>query len=75
MPCILYVARDERLAADDFGPDNPMAPVRVKLTIELARTFGLFADAGVSVACAAPAADVQHESSSVTYPAVATPWQ
>ncbi len=61
MPCTLYVAWDERLAAYDFGPDHPMAPVRVDLTIELARTFGLFAEAGVSVERAPPATDVQLE--------------
>src|SRR5450631_1420332 len=61
MPCTLYVAWDERLAAYDFGPDHPMAPVRVDLTIELARAFGLFAEAGVSVERAPPATDVQLE--------------
>ena len=44
---------NERLAAHDFGPDHPMAPIRVDLTIELAGTFGLFAEAGVSVGRAA----------------------
>ena len=35
-----------------------MAPIRVELTIELARAFGLFAVAGVSVQCPVPATDV-----------------
>ena len=61
MPCTLYVAWDERLAAYDFGPDHPISPVRLDLTIELARTFGLFAEAGVSVERAPPATDVQLE--------------
>jgi acetoin utilization protein AcuC len=38
-----------------------MAPVRVDLTIKLARTFGLFAGAGVSVERAPPGTDVQLE--------------
>src|ERR1035441_290468 len=61
MACTLRVAWDERLAAYDFGADHPMAPVRVELTIELARAFGLFAGAGVSVERPAPATDVQLE--------------
>ena len=61
VPCTLHVAWDERLAAYDFGPGRPMAPVRVELTIELARAFGLFAEAGVSAERPAPATDVQLE--------------
>ena len=41
MTCTLHVAWDERLAGDDFGPGHPMAPIRLKLTTELARAFGL----------------------------------
>jgi hypothetical protein len=48
MACTLYVAWDGRLAGYDFGAGHPMAPARVELTIELARAFGLFAEAGVS---------------------------
>ena len=59
MPCTLHVDWDERLAAYDFGPGHPMAPVRVELAIELARAFGLFAEAGVSVEPPAPATDGQ----------------
>jgi acetoin utilization protein AcuC len=40
--CTLHVAWDERLAGYDFGPGHPMAPIRLKLTMELARAFGLF---------------------------------
>ena len=35
--CTLHVSWDERLASYDFGPEHPLAPIRVKLTIELAR--------------------------------------
>jgi acetoin utilization protein AcuC len=61
MACTLYVAWDERLAAYDFGADHPMAPVRVELAIELARAFGLFAQAGVLVECPVPATDAELE--------------
>jgi acetoin utilization protein AcuC len=49
MPCTLQVAWDERLTGYDFGPGHPLAPVRVELTIELARAFGVLAQPGVSV--------------------------
>src|SRR6266567_5464217 len=49
MICTLHVAWDERLAEYDFGPGHPMAPIRLKLTMELARAFGLFGLDGVSV--------------------------
>ncbi|RYJ04457.1 MAG: acetoin utilization protein AcuC, partial [Actinomycetales bacterium] len=32
---------DERLTSYDFGPSHPMAPVRVELTMRLARELGL----------------------------------
>ena len=59
MACTLHVAWDDRLAGYDFGTGHPMAPVRVELTIELARVFGLFSLAGVSVERPAPATDAQ----------------
>ena len=49
MACTLRVTWDDRLADYDFGPGHPMAPVRLKLTMELARAFGLFHLDGVSV--------------------------
>jgi acetoin utilization protein AcuC len=61
MDCTLFVAWDERLTGYDFGPDHPMAPIRVELTIELARAFGLFDEAGVSVSKPAPATDAELE--------------
>ena len=57
----LYVAWDDRLAAYDFGPGHPMAPVRVGLTIELARAFGLCTEAGVSVESPVPTTDAELE--------------
>jgi len=49
MSCTLYVAWDDRLAGYDFGAGHPMAPARVKLTIELARALGVLSAPGVSV--------------------------
>lgn len=37
----LVVVWDDALAAYNFGPHHPLAPVRVQLTIELARAFGV----------------------------------
>jgi acetoin utilization protein AcuC len=61
MACTLHVAWDGRLAGYDFGVGHPMAPARVELTIELARAFGLFAEAGVSVQSPVPATDAELE--------------
>jgi acetoin utilization protein AcuC len=49
MSCTLHVAWDDRLADYDFGPGHPMAPLRLKLTMELARAFGLDRLDGVTV--------------------------
>jgi acetoin utilization protein AcuC len=57
----LHVAWDDQLARYDFGSGHPMAPVRVEMTIELARAFGLFSAAGVSVESPAPADEWQLE--------------
>ncbi|MDQ2877399.1 MAG: hypothetical protein M3Y33_22365 [Actinomycetota bacterium] len=37
MPCTLPLAWDGRRAGYDFGPGYPLAPVRVELTVALAR--------------------------------------
>ncbi|MBO0819206.1 MAG: acetoin utilization protein AcuC, partial [Actinobacteria bacterium] len=39
----------------DFGPSHPLAPIRVELTVELARDFGVLDTSGVSVAAPEPA--------------------
>jgi len=57
--CTLHVAWDDRLAGYDFGAGHPMPPVRLELTIELARALGLFAAAGVSVERPAPATEAE----------------
>jgi acetoin utilization protein AcuC len=50
MACTLHVAWDERLTGYDFGPGHPLAPVRVELTMELARQFGVLSAPGVTLA-------------------------
>jgi acetoin utilization protein AcuC len=59
MSCTLHVAWDDRLTSYDFGPQHPMAPLRLKLTIELARAFGLFASDGVSLLTPATATEAE----------------
>ena len=48
MSCTLHVAWDDQLAGYDFGPGHPMAPIRLKLTMELAQAFGLDRRDGVT---------------------------
>ena len=57
MACTLYVAWDDRLSAYDFGPDHPMAPLRLKLTMELAEAFGLQHRGGVCIEVPGEATD------------------
>jgi acetoin utilization protein AcuC len=61
MTCTLHVAWDERLTDYHFGPGHPLAPVRVELTMQLAREFGLWNLPGVTVAAPVPAADTDLE--------------
>jgi acetoin utilization protein AcuC len=57
--CTLHVSWDERLTGYDFGPQHPLAPIRVKLTIELARAFGVLTADGVRVESAGPATEAE----------------
>ena len=61
MTCTLHVAWDDRLAGYDFGPGHPMAPLRLKLTMELARAFGLGRLDGVTVEVPAAATGAELE--------------
>ena len=61
MTCTLHVAWDEQLTEYDFGPGHPLAPVRVELTMELARALGVLTAAQVSVAAPSPATDAELE--------------
>ena len=51
---------DETLTAYDFGPAHPMNPVRVDLTMRLARDLGVVADSGSGLV-AVPAPDATDE--------------
>jgi acetoin utilization protein AcuC len=53
----LRVFWDERLTSYDFGPEHPMNPVRVELTMALARDLGVLDAPGVTVEGFAPADD------------------
>src|ERR1700727_2704161 len=61
MTCTLHVAWDDRLTSYDFGPGHPLAPVRVELTMALARSMGVLDAAGVSLAAPEPATQDQLE--------------
>jgi acetoin utilization protein AcuC len=61
MTCTLHVAWDERLVDYHFGPGHPLAPVRVELTMHLARQFGLWDHPSVTVAAPAAASDADLE--------------
>ncbi len=51
------VVFDDELTRYDFGPAHPLAPVRVDLTIRLARSLGVFNSPAVSVVPAPTATD------------------
>jgi acetoin utilization protein AcuC len=61
MTCTLHVSWDEKLTGYDFGPRHPLAPIRVKLTIELATAFGVLTGEHVTVRAAPPASDAELE--------------
>jgi acetoin utilization protein AcuC len=57
----LALAWDDRLTGYDFGPGHPMAPVRVELTMALARELGVLGEPSVSVLAPAPAGPAELE--------------
>jgi acetoin utilization protein AcuC len=61
MACTLHLAWDEQLTRYDFGPEHPLAPVRVDLTMALARALGVLSAPGVSVTAPQPATDAELE--------------
>ncbi len=70
MTCTLRVAWDNRLLSYDFGPGHPLTPVRVELTMELARELGVLAAPAVTAAVPEPASDsdleLVHDAAYVT---------
>ncbi len=61
MTCTVHLAWDDELTTYDFGPSHPLAPVRVELTMRLAREFGVLTAPGVRVAQPAAATDDELE--------------
>ncbi|HEY2442623.1 MAG TPA: acetoin utilization protein AcuC [Streptosporangiaceae bacterium] len=57
MSCTLRVPWDDALIRYDFGPGHPLAPIRVELTIAMARAFGILNDPAVTVTVPQPATD------------------
>ncbi|HMD91626.1 MAG TPA: acetoin utilization protein AcuC [Trebonia sp.] len=55
----LTVAWDDALTYYDFGPGHPLAPVRVALTIELARQLGVLSEPSVTMVSPPPATDAE----------------
>jgi acetoin utilization protein AcuC len=53
----LHVFWDDKLTSYDFGPAHPLNPVRVELTMELARSYGLFDQKNVTLREVHPASD------------------
>ena len=53
----LLVPWDESLLSYDLGPDHPLAPVRVELTMALARDLGVFDAPDVRLVEVTPASD------------------
>jgi len=53
----LAVVWADALAAYDFGPTHPLAPVRVALTMALARAFGVFDQPNVTLVAPEPVDD------------------
>lgn len=58
----LAVAWDDALTHYDFGPGHPMAPVRVALTIALARSLGVLDNPSVTMLPPPPATDAELET-------------
>ena len=54
---VLRIPWDDALTSYDFGHDHPLAPVRVELTMALARQFGVLDAPEVSLEPARPAED------------------
>ncbi len=56
-PARLLVPWDEALLSYNLGPDHPLAPVRVELTMALARELGVFEAPDVELVAVTPATD------------------
>nr|WP_211244605.1 acetoin utilization protein AcuC [Actinospica robiniae] len=56
-PTRLLVPWDESMLRYDFGPEHPLAPIRVELTMALARELGVLDAEGVRLVPVPPASD------------------
>ena len=54
---VLRLVWDDAFTGYDFGPEHPMAPIRLELTARLVRDLGLLEAPGVRVVSAEPATD------------------
>ena len=61
MACTAHVAWTDRLTGYNFGAGHPLAPVRVELTMALARGLGVLDADGVQVSAPEPASDAELE--------------
>src|SRR5215469_4245106 len=61
MACTVHLAWTDRLTGYNFGPSHPLAPVRVELTIALARDLGVLDADGVTVSPPEPATEAELE--------------
>ncbi len=61
MACTAHVAWTDQLTGYDFGPGHPLAPIRVDLTMALARELGVLSADGVTVQEPRPATDAELE--------------
>jgi acetoin utilization protein AcuC len=57
MGCSVHMAWSDALVAYDFGAGHPLAPVRLDLTMRLARELGVLDRTGVTLATPEPADD------------------
>lgn len=57
MSASTLVLWDEALTAYDFGPGHPLRPLRLELTMALARELGVLSRPGVRIATPVPASD------------------
>jgi acetoin utilization protein AcuC len=60
-PAGLLIPWDEALLGYDLGPEHPLAPIRVELTMALARELGVLAAPGVRMTGVVAATDEQLE--------------
>jgi acetoin utilization protein AcuC len=58
----MAVVWDEALTRYDFGPGHPFDPVRIRLTMELARELGVFKSPSVTMVEPPPATDLEIET-------------